>query len=62
MIFDASLDTSHHGPPHQFKDAGAVADGLTAIHSEVSLRYQQELHKHRVLDFQQVKIQKIQIG
>jgi hypothetical protein len=32
MKFGARLDTSH-GPPHPFKDAEAVADGLTAIHS-----------------------------
>jgi hypothetical protein len=59
MRFDVSLDTSHHGPPHQFKDAGAVADSLTAIHSEVPLRFQQELHKHKVSEFQKAKIQKI---
>jgi hypothetical protein len=29
--FDAHLNTSHHGPPHQFKDAGVPADGLTGI-------------------------------
>jgi hypothetical protein len=23
------LDTSHHAPPHLFKDAGAAADSLT---------------------------------
>jgi hypothetical protein len=33
MRFNARLDTSHHGPPHSFKDAGAVADSLTGIHS-----------------------------
>jgi hypothetical protein len=33
MKFGARLDTSHHGPPHPFKDAGAVADSLTGIHS-----------------------------
>jgi hypothetical protein len=27
--------TTHHGPPHPFKDAGAVADSLTDIHSEM---------------------------
>jgi hypothetical protein len=26
MRFNARLDTSHHGPPHPFKDAGVVAD------------------------------------
>jgi hypothetical protein len=33
MRFNAHLDTSHHGPPHPFKDAGAVADSLTGIHN-----------------------------
>jgi hypothetical protein len=31
--FNARLDTSHHGPPHPFKDAGVAADGLTGIHN-----------------------------
>jgi hypothetical protein len=31
--FNARLDTSHHGPPHPFKDAGVVADSLTGIHN-----------------------------
>jgi hypothetical protein len=26
MRFSARLDTSHHGPPHPFKDAGVVVD------------------------------------
>jgi hypothetical protein len=29
MRFNARLDTSHHGPPHLFKDAGVVSDSLT---------------------------------
>jgi hypothetical protein len=33
MIFNAPLDTSHHGPPHPIKDAGVVADSLTGIHN-----------------------------
>jgi hypothetical protein len=33
MRFNARLDTSHHGPPHPFNDAGAVADRSTGIHS-----------------------------
>jgi hypothetical protein len=33
MKFNARLDTSHLGLPHPFKDAGAVADGLTGIHN-----------------------------
>jgi hypothetical protein len=35
MGFNARLDTSHHGPPHPFKVAGAVADSLTGIRSAV---------------------------
>jgi hypothetical protein len=33
MRLNACLDASHHGPPHPFRDAGAVADSLTAIHN-----------------------------
>jgi hypothetical protein len=33
MRFNLRLDTSHHGPPHPFKDAGVVADSLTGIHN-----------------------------
>jgi hypothetical protein len=35
MKFNARLDTSHHGPPHPYKDAGVVADSLTGIHSAI---------------------------
>jgi hypothetical protein len=35
MRFSARLDTSHHGPPHPFKDADVVANSLTGIHSEM---------------------------
>jgi hypothetical protein len=35
MRFNARLDTSHHGPPHPCKDAGAVTDSLTDIHKAV---------------------------
>jgi hypothetical protein len=31
--FNARLDTSHHGPPLPFKNAGGVADVLTGIHN-----------------------------
>jgi hypothetical protein len=31
--FNVSLNTSHHGPPHPFKDAGVAADNLTGIHN-----------------------------
>jgi hypothetical protein len=46
MRFSACFDTSHHGPPHPFKDAGVVADNLTQpqCYGGVSLRCQQELH------------------
>jgi hypothetical protein len=33
MRFNARFDTSYHGPPHPFKDAGLVADSLTGIHN-----------------------------
>jgi hypothetical protein len=33
MTFKTCLHTSHHGPPHPFKDAGVVADSLTGIHN-----------------------------
>jgi hypothetical protein len=33
MRFNERLETSHHGPPHPFKDAGEVADSLTGIHN-----------------------------
>jgi hypothetical protein len=31
MRFNVRLDTSHHGPPHPFKDSGMVVDSLTGI-------------------------------
>jgi hypothetical protein len=36
MRCNARLDTSHHGPPHPFKDAGVVADSLTGIHNAMA--------------------------
>jgi hypothetical protein len=33
MRFNARHHTSHHGPPHPCKDAGAVVDSLTGIHN-----------------------------
>jgi hypothetical protein len=33
MRFNTLLYTSHHGPPHPFKDAGVVADSLTGMRS-----------------------------
>jgi hypothetical protein len=46
MIFSSCLDTSHHGPPHPFKDAGVVVGSLTGIlcDGEVPLHCQQEPH------------------
>jgi hypothetical protein len=32
MRLNARLDTSHHGQPHPFKDAGEVMDSLTGVH------------------------------
>jgi hypothetical protein len=45
MRFNASLNTSYHGPPHPFKDAGVVADSLTHPQrdGEVPLCCQQKL-------------------
>jgi hypothetical protein len=37
MRFHARLDTSHHGPPHPFKDARIFADSLRGIHTAFSL-------------------------
>jgi hypothetical protein len=33
MRLNEHLDTSHHGPPYQFKFAGVVAVSLTGIHN-----------------------------
>jgi hypothetical protein len=33
MRFTAHLDTTTHGSPHLFGDAGVIADSLTGIHS-----------------------------
>jgi hypothetical protein len=47
--FNLWLDTSQHGSPHQFKDAGVVADNLRGIHNEMMLRCQEELRTQEVL-------------
>jgi hypothetical protein len=31
--FEVSLDTSHYGPPHPFKDAGVVAGSVADTHT-----------------------------
>jgi hypothetical protein len=31
MKFNTCLYTSHHGPPHHFRDTGVVADSLTSV-------------------------------
>jgi hypothetical protein len=36
MRLNARLDTSHHGQPHPFEDAGVVADSLTGNHNSMS--------------------------
>jgi hypothetical protein len=36
--FNAFLDMSHRGPPHLFKDVGAVADSPTGIHKAMMWR------------------------
>jgi hypothetical protein len=33
MKFNALLETSYHGPPHPFKDAGVIAVSLTGIYN-----------------------------
>jgi hypothetical protein len=33
MRFNARVGTSHHGPPHPFKDDQVDADSLTGIHN-----------------------------
>jgi hypothetical protein len=38
MRFNASLDTSHHGPPYPFKAAGVVAGSQTGIHNAMVKR------------------------
>jgi hypothetical protein len=53
MRTNPRLDTSHHGPPHIFKDAGAGAGSLTGIltyDGEVPLHCQEELHTQGFLD------------
>jgi hypothetical protein len=35
MELNSSLGSSHHGPPHTFKDAGLVVDSLTGIHNAI---------------------------
>jgi hypothetical protein len=35
IIFNAHFDTSHHGTPHPFKDAGIDANILTGIHNAI---------------------------
>jgi hypothetical protein len=63
MRFNAHLDTSHHGSPHPYKDAGAVADSLTRIHNAMVkclfVVNRSCIHKGLHL-FPQVKIQGIQ--
>jgi hypothetical protein len=60
MRFNARLDASHHGPPHPSKDAGAVADSLTGIHSAM-VKCQQELLTQEYLDVPTGKTLRIQI-
>jgi hypothetical protein len=43
IILTARVDTSHHGPPHPFKDAGVVADILTGIHNATEAAYTRDL-------------------
>jgi hypothetical protein len=65
MRFSVRLDTSHHGPPHLFKDAVVVADSLTGIHNAMvkcpSLSTGAAYIRVFFLVSSQVKIQRIQI-
>jgi hypothetical protein len=36
MSINARLDTSHHGPPRPFRDAGVVVDSLTDVHNAMA--------------------------
>jgi hypothetical protein len=58
--FNARFDTSITDRRMSSK-IEVVAGSLTGIHREVPLRCQQELHTHGVLEFPQIKIQKIQV-
>jgi hypothetical protein len=62
MRFNARLDTSHHGPPHPFKDAGEVVDSLTGVHTAMVkwLFVNRSCIHNGFLVFPEVKIQKIQ--
>jgi hypothetical protein len=56
--FKARLDTSHHGPPHPFKDAGVVADSLTGIHNAMKCLF---VVNRSCIQSPQVSIQRIQV-
>jgi hypothetical protein len=53
MRFNAPLDTSHHGPPHPFKDNRVDADSLTGYseqcNGDMPLRCQKKLHTQGIL-------------
>jgi hypothetical protein len=53
MRFSARLDTSNHGMPHPFKDAGVIAGSLIhpQCYGEVTLHSQQGLHTQWILGF-----------
>jgi hypothetical protein len=58
MRFNARLDTSHHGPPHPYKEAGAIAAGATVKSLSVVNR---SCILKSVQVSPEVKIQRIQI-
>jgi hypothetical protein len=64
MRFNTCLDTSYHGPPHPYKDAGVVADILTGINNAMVkclfIVNRSCIHKGFLVS-PQVKIQTIQI-
>jgi hypothetical protein len=64
MRLNARLDTSHHGPPHPFKDSGVVAGSMRRIYNAVVkcllVVNRSYIHKGFYLS-PHVKIQRIQI-
>jgi hypothetical protein len=56
----ARIVTSHHGLQHPYKDAWAVADSLTGIHSAM-VRYIFVVNRSCIYESLQVKIQRVQI-
>jgi hypothetical protein len=62
--FNELFDTSRHGPPDRFKDAGVVSDSLKGVHNAMAkclfIVNRSCIHR-RVKVFPHVKIQRIQV-